>query len=107
MLWSALLLALMAVVSFVSARENVYIHGRGVDQVKRQLDVSRYPALYTGDFEDCFIGPSVFNISKFDAGYYADNLTVLFHLDGITRVRDESLMSMSFPTCTPTVHHVD
>ncbi|KAL6858163.1 hypothetical protein ACO1O0_005619 [Amphichorda felina] len=91
---STLTLAFTALVSFASASANdtVYVAGMGVDEVKRQLDISRYPALYTGNFDDCFAEESLFSIGRFDAGYYADNLTVVFHLNGITRVRNDSLM---------------
>lgn len=75
-----------------NARETVYIKGLGLDGVNRDLDVSRYPALYTGDFYDCMGGESLFNITKFDVAYYADNLTVLFHLDGTTNIRKEDIM---------------
>lgn len=94
---STLTLAFTALVSFASASANdtVYVAGMGVDEVKRQLDISRYPALYTGNFDDCFAEESLFSIGRFDAGYYADNLTVVFHLNGITRVRNDSLMSKS------------
>jgi hypothetical protein len=37
----------------------------------------------------------LFNITKFDAAYYADNLTVVFHLDGVTNVRNENLVCAS------------
>ncbi|KAK2592403.1 hypothetical protein QQS21_009886 [Conoideocrella luteorostrata] len=74
------------------ARETVYIKGLGLDGVNRELDVSRYPAIYTGDFDDCLGGESLFNVTKFDVAYYADNLTVLFHLDGTTNIRKENLI---------------
>lgn len=77
------------------ARETVYIKGLGLDGVNRELDVSRYPALYTGDFDDCLGGESLFNVTKFDAAYYADNLTVLFHLDGATSIHKENLIRMA------------
>jgi hypothetical protein len=50
----------------------------------------RRPALYTGNFGDC-LGGSLINISRFDAAYYADNMTVLFHLAGSTAIQNESL----------------
>ncbi|CAH0019216.1 unnamed protein product [Clonostachys rhizophaga] len=74
------------------AKNTAYIQGTGIDGVQRNLDVSRYPALYTQDFDDCLQGQSLFNITKFDAAYYADNLTVVFHLDGVTNVRNENLV---------------
>lgn len=53
----------------------------------------RRPALYTQNFGDC-LGSSTINVTRFDAAYYADNMTVLFHLEGNTAVANESLMSM-------------
>ena len=51
----------------------------------------RKPALYTGNFGDC-LGDSLINVTRFDAAYYADNMTVLFHLAGNTGLANESLM---------------
>lgn len=86
-------LALLSLVLPTVARKIEYIEGNGLDGVRRKLDVSRTPALFTGDFDDCLDGESLFNITKFDAAYYADNMTVLFHLDGTTNIRRENLMS--------------
>ncbi|KAF2190547.1 TRP-domain-containing protein [Zopfia rhizophila CBS 207.26] len=52
---------------------------------------SRKPALYTGNFGDC-MGSSNINVSRFDAAYYKDNMTVLFHLAGETALKNEALM---------------
>lgn len=52
---------------------------------------NRRPALYTGNFGDC-LGSSLINVSRFDAAYYRDNMTVLFHLAGSTAVANETLM---------------
>ncbi|KFA66109.1 hypothetical protein S40285_04277 [Stachybotrys chlorohalonatus IBT 40285] len=84
------LIALMAAAA--TAQERVYIEGRGRDGVVRQLDVSRYPSLWTGDFDDCMGGDSLFSVTKFDAAYYADNLTVLFHFDATTNIRRDNIM---------------
>ena len=53
----------------------------------------RKPALYTQNFGDC-LGNSLINVTRFDAAYYQDNMTVLFHLEGSTALTNESLMSM-------------
>ncbi|KAK4957762.1 hypothetical protein LTR66_013254 [Elasticomyces elasticus] len=55
------------------------------------LEDNRKPALYTGNFGDC-LGKSAINVTRFDAAYYKDNMTVLFHLTGDTGLRNESLM---------------
>lgn len=57
------------------------------------LDDNRRPSLYTGNFGDC-LGSSTVNVTRFDAAYYKDNMTVLFHLTGNTAVAHENLMSM-------------
>lgn len=54
---------------------------------------TRKPALYTQNFGDC-LGSSLINVTRFDAAYYKDNMTVLFHLEGNTNVANESLMRM-------------
>jgi hypothetical protein len=76
-----------------STNNPAYIQGTNSQGVTKQLRVDRDPALYTGEFADCLSGGSLFNITKFDAGYYADNMTVVFHLDGTTNVRKESVIS--------------
>ncbi|KAK0390747.1 hypothetical protein NLU13_0250 [Sarocladium strictum] len=114
---SIFLIAAMYLVLSVKAREIVTIEGTGLDGEKRVLDVSRTPALYTGDFDDCLDGESLFNITKFDAAYYADNMTVLFHLDGTTNIRRENLMihmaveaygesrfNMTYDPCKANIH---
>lgn len=55
------------------------------------LEDDRKPALYTQDFGDCQ-GDSLINVTRFDAAYYKDNMTVMFHLAGNTAVKNESLM---------------
>lgn len=94
------LIALQAAVlaPLASARNTTYIIGTDVYGVTRLLAVDRYPSLYTGDFGDCLGGESLFNITKFDAAYYADNSTILFHIDGTSNIRNESLMCKSWPT---------
>ncbi|KIH87378.1 intradiol ring-cleavage dioxygenase [Sporothrix brasiliensis 5110] len=73
-------------------REIAYVYGTDSHGVTRQLAADRTPALYTSDFGDCLGGKSLFNISAFDAAYYADNMTVVFHLDGTSNVHNESTM---------------
>ena len=90
-LW--LLVALLSLLGAACARDTVYTLGTDAQGISRRLPVDRTPSLYTGDFGDCLGGQSLFNITKFDAAYYADNLTVVFHLDGTTNIKNESLMS--------------
>jgi hypothetical protein len=72
-----------------------YILGTDAAGVTRELADNRYPALYTGDFGDCMGGSSLLNVTAFDAAYYADNMTVLFHLMGTTNLQNDSIMSTS------------
>ncbi|KAI1762000.1 TRP-domain-containing protein [Hypoxylon sp. FL1150] len=75
----------------ISHAETTYITGTGLDGVtNRNLALDRTPALYTGDFGDCLGGQSLLNVTKFDAAFYYDNSTILFHLDGTTNIRNES-----------------
>ncbi|CAK3898594.1 hypothetical protein DOTSEDRAFT_67549 [Lecanosticta acicola] len=55
------------------------------------LEDNRRPSLYTGNFGDCLGGSSI-NVTRFDAAYYKDNMTVLFHLAGNSALYNESLM---------------
>ncbi|ROW13768.1 hypothetical protein VPNG_03526 [Cytospora leucostoma] len=82
----------LALVQAAAARDALYTYGTSVTGVTRQLAVDRTPALYTGDFGDCLGGQSRFNITKFDAAYYTDNSTVLFHLDGASNLDHQHLM---------------
>ena len=95
-------LSLFSLTVQAQAADTAYIYGTDIHGVTRQLAVNRYPALYTGDFGDCLGGQSLFNITKFDAAYYTDNLTIVFHLDGTSNIRNDSLMSMQLsPTPLP------
>ena len=67
------------------------------------LKDDRRPALYTQNFGDCQ-GDSLINVTRFDAAYYKDNMTVLFHLEGSSALTNESLMSM-FQICRSECRH--
>lgn len=62
-----------------------------IDGVKYRIRDDRRPALYTADFGDC-LGESLINVTRFDAAYYRDNMTVLFHLEGETALISEDIM---------------
>jgi hypothetical protein len=68
-----------------------YITVTGADGATEYLRDDRRPALYTQNFGDC-LGGSLVNVSRFDAAYYADNATVLFHLEGSSAIQNESLV---------------
>ena len=61
------------------------------DQGTTWLKDDRQPSLYTQDFGDCQ-GDSLLNVSRFDAAYYKDNMTVLFHLEGSSALANESVI---------------
>ncbi|KAM7208954.1 TRP domain containing protein [Naviculisporaceae sp. PSN 640] len=90
--FTLLLFSVLLVPVIAQDPKTEYTYGTDANGVTRELPVNRYPALYTGDFGDCLGGESLFNITKFDAAYYADNLTIVFHLDGTSNIRNESLM---------------
>lgn len=60
------------------------------------LQDDRRPALYTQNFGDC-LGGSLINVTRFDAAYYHDNMSVLFHLAGNSPLTNQSLMCMPAP----------
>lgn len=94
---SALALALQHLLfAMTSATSTTYISGTSLDGITRNnLAADRTPALYTGDFGDCLGGQSLLNVTKFDAAFYYDNSTILFHLDGTTNLKSELLMCKS------------
>ncbi|KAI1092861.1 TRP-domain-containing protein [Rostrohypoxylon terebratum] len=85
-------LGLSILLSAVCAKDTQYISGTSLDGVTTRLALDRTPALYTGDFGDCLGGQSLLNVTKFDAAFYYDNSTILFHLDSTTNIRNESIM---------------
>jgi len=92
--WSGVLLLLVSILSlsdFTSSENNQYVQTTGSAGQTIYLADNRKPALYTQDFGDC-LGSSLINVTRFDAAYYADNMTVLFHLEGNTNVANESVM---------------
>ena len=71
-----------------------YVQTTTEDGTTVYLADDRKPALYTQNFGDC-LGSSLINVTRFDAAYYQDNMTVVFHLEGNSAVTNESLMSRS------------
>lgn len=68
-----------------------YIQATNEDGETILLLDDRRPALYTADFGDC-MGDSLINVTRFDAAYYKDNMTVVFHLEGDTSLKNEAVM---------------
>ncbi|KAI4281312.1 MAG: hypothetical protein L6R38_003780 [Xanthoria sp. 2 TBL-2021] len=92
-----MLLPLLALISTATAANvaisgtTKYVEAATPDGQAVWLKDARKPALYTQNFGDC-LGSSLINVTRFDAAYYKDNMTVLFHLEGNTNVANESLM---------------
>jgi len=91
------LLSFLSSCTTVSAKKTRWIQYTGNDGTI-WLDDARRPALYTGEFGDC-LGGSLINLTRFDASYYKDNMTVQFHLGGSSALLDESVMSMNDGFC--------
>ncbi|KAF5873259.1 putative transient receptor potential ion channel protein [Botrytis fragariae] len=94
--WSTALLSSLAILNSISSVSAVssatYVTGTNSAGETVELLDSRTPALFTGNFGDCMGGQSLINVTTFDAAYYADNMTVLFHLAGNTNLQNESVM---------------
>jgi hypothetical protein len=88
----ALLLMLLSLFAPSLAADTQYVTAT-VNGEEVLVKDTRQPSLYTGDFGDC-MGSSSINVTRFDAAYYRDNMTVLFHLGGETALKNESIMSM-------------
>lgn len=80
-----------SLVASAASTEKRYITITDANGDRRSLEENRRPALYTQDFGDCQ-GDSLINVTRFDAAYYKDNMTILFHLAGNTALTNESLM---------------
>ena len=88
------LLVLLFSIQTTFARDTTIVEVTTDSGEELYLRDDRKPALYTQNFGDC-LGSSTINVTRFDAAYYKDNMTVLFHLEGNTAVANESLMSTS------------
>lgn len=88
----ALFIALLSLLQLsAAAAEERWIQGTDMEGTTRWLKDTRKPSLYTGKYGDC-MGSSNIKVTRFDAAYYRDNMTVLFHLAGETAT-DDALMS--------------
>lgn len=86
-----IVLSLLSLIRPTFAAEKKYVQYTTEDGQTLDLADERKPALYTQNFGDC-LGSSLINVTRFDAAYYKDNMTVLFHLEGNTAVANESLI---------------
>ena len=76
----------------VNGGNGKYVETYNSDGVKIMVPDDRRPSLYTQNFGDC-MGGSLINVSRFDAAWYRDNMTIMFHLEGSTNVANDSIMS--------------
>lgn len=65
--------------------------------------ISGKPSLFTGNFFDCLGGQSLFNVTRFDAAYYANPPAIGVHIAGSSNIKKESLMRKYSPL-TPGPH---
>ena len=87
----ALWLAILFFTSTVLATKEPQYVVATIDGTRYRVRDDRRPALYTADYGDC-LGESLINVTRFDAAYYRDNMTVLFHLEGETALTSENIM---------------
>lgn len=85
------LFALLTCLRSALAEETRYVTYQSEYGETTYLADNRRPALYTGNFGDC-LGGSLINVTRFDAAYYKDNMTVQFHLAGDSNLNNEALM---------------
>ena len=98
-----LLLSFLSLINFTSTTDTQYVQTTTNSGETILLPDDRKPALYTQNFGDC-LGNSLINVTRFDAAYYQDNMTVLFHLEGNTNVANESVMRTFMETAILTIH---
>ncbi|KAF1851748.1 TRP-domain-containing protein [Cucurbitaria berberidis CBS 394.84] len=84
------LLILLSLVHTGLADEPQYVVAI-IDGQRMRVRDDRKPALYTADYGDC-LGESAINVTRFDAAYYKDNMTIIFHLAGETALTNETIM---------------
>ncbi|KAI9887468.1 MAG: hypothetical protein M1823_000726 [Watsoniomyces obsoletus] len=87
----AIFIAWLCGSSLVHAYQIRYVPAVDAEGKRIWLEDARKPALFTRDFGDC-MGNSAVNVTRFDAAYYKDNMTVSFHLRGTSNIRNESIM---------------
>ncbi|MCJ1283161.1 hypothetical protein MMC26_002488 [Xylographa opegraphella] len=85
------LLSLLLLIPSAIAANITYVTTIDAQGKTVYLPENRQPALYTQNFGDC-LGGSLLDISRFDAAYYQDNMTVIFHLQGSTQLTNASVM---------------
>ncbi|KAF2017292.1 TRP-domain-containing protein, partial [Aaosphaeria arxii CBS 175.79] len=86
-----ILLLLLSFIGTVYAENPEGFVTATVDGERVLVKDDRRPSIYTGDYASCMSGGS-FEVTRFDAAYYKDNMTVMFHLGGSSKLNNESIM---------------
>lgn len=86
----AIYLSLLLLFSLTVAHEIEYVPAT-IDGERVRVRDDRQPSLYTADYGDC-LGESAINVTRFDAAYYKDNMTIMFHLAGETALGEDDIM---------------
>ena len=89
-----LFISLLFFLQVARAQNETYVATFNDAGEKIYVAENRQPSLYTQSFGDC-LGGSLLEITRFDAAYYEDNSTVVFHLQGNTDYTNQTLMSKS------------
>lgn len=86
----ALWLIVLSLAGFALADDPEYVVAI-IDGQQMRVRDDRQPALFTADYGDC-LGDSAINVTRFDAAYYKDNMTIIFHLAGETALANDAIM---------------
>ena len=81
--------------TLTATKNATYVEANGPGGEVIYLLDDRKPALYTQNFGSC-LSDSLLSVTRFDAAYYQDNMTVSFHLEGSVgkALTNNSIMSM-------------
>ena len=83
---------LLALPSLSAADDETWYKIQNNDGSTSWLLEGRKPSLYTTNFGSC-LENSLIDVTRFDAAFYHDNMTVIFDIGGNTQLNNESLMS--------------
>lgn len=85
-------LSLILPSTFTAANQIEYVRAT-INGIRTLVRDDRQPFLYTTDYADC-LGNSAINITRFDAAYYKDNMTIMFHLRGEATLQDHVMLNI-------------
>ncbi|EUC42642.1 hypothetical protein COCMIDRAFT_28769 [Bipolaris oryzae ATCC 44560] len=86
-------LSLILPITSTTANQSEYVRAT-IKGIRTLVRDDRHPSLYTTDYADC-LGNSTINITRFDAAYYKDNMTIMFHLRGETGLQDHVMLNIA------------